>query len=77
MYALVETLKQGRNWALNIGEWQSNIGRKAWAYFTEQLSETSVAFIYVPDQGHNGCTSMKTDIPDKVRATSPIFTIIY
>ena len=67
MYALVETLKQGRIWALNIGEWQSNISSEAWAYFTEQLSETSVAFIYVPDQGHSGCTGMKTDILDKVR----------
>ena len=47
MYALVETLKQGRIWALNIGEWQTNISSGAWAYFTNQLSETSVAFRYM------------------------------
>ena len=56
----------GKCISLNIGEWHSSISTDAWAYFTRNLNKTSVAFIYVPDQGHSGCTGMKDKIREKV-----------
>jgi hypothetical protein len=62
---LSEVLANKRIWALNVGE-NFQTTSQAWESFTNALTDTAVAYLYVSEQ-HLRNTDLKTRMRDVVR----------
>jgi hypothetical protein len=61
---LIDVLKRGRIWAVNLGE-NGEVSKDAWRRLAAELPHTAVSFLYISE--HH---VLRTDIKDRLRAAA-------